>query len=530
MSVLGLVLLSAAIADAQPLGGPILPPQNQPPATGQYNEPEFVPYVNDLQMFDQPDLSAYGNGPRPPEGWFGSVEYLNWTQVNAPRTRIGQPGIIAVATPQVVTQSTGNMVLTRFLDSVATTVSIITATSSISFAFGNLYPSTYVASGHPSGGSYATIITGTIPQTSTLDTSFMSSGDFTSGGRMEFGRMVDGRGWMISGFGWGMSKQTYDSTGATINFANPPIGFLDNWSVAADGTPVLGSDGFDDDLDGDNVYGRSGRDRGTPTTVSGVLLYPDGSSLPGDPAGLSPVGRLDGKPDPEAAGTPVAVDYDDAVPLPTKFATVHVQNQTGVYNLELNRMWQVYFGPRGGVWEAFIGPRCLNIHDQFSLLAIASSTGGGPNTYFDTDAQNYLFGGQFGGRWSRQQARWQLGMEARCLLAANYQHVTQQGQIGAIGTGTSGVVRPVTVQVPSAFSHRSNQTEFAPAAEMRLNLKYQLFRSMYMQAGYTALCAQNIARGSRMTYYNMPNMGILSHENNSTFFVHGLNLGLVINR
>ena len=47
------------------------------------SEPEFVPYVEDLQLFEQPDLSPYGRGVQPPQGWFGSVEYINLT-VGAP--------------------------------------------------------------------------------------------------------------------------------------------------------------------------------------------------------------------------------------------------------------------------------------------------------------------------------------------------------------------------------------------------------------------------------------------------------------
>ena len=48
------------------------------PAMAQDSEPEFVPYVNDMQMFDQPDLSQYGRGTSPPEGWFGAFDYLTW--------------------------------------------------------------------------------------------------------------------------------------------------------------------------------------------------------------------------------------------------------------------------------------------------------------------------------------------------------------------------------------------------------------------------------------------------------------------
>jgi hypothetical protein len=511
MSVLGLVLLSAVVADAQTPNGFLPPPPNTPPATGQYNEPEFVPYVNDLQLFDQPDLSAYGRGPRPPEGWFGSIDYLNWTQVSPPRSTIGQGGTISVFNSGATTADSGNLTTATFSDAL---IRVITRDGvpdppTVVRAFF----STYITGGTPSGAlvESGTITAGAVDQTSTLDTTFMRSADFTSGGRLEFGRVVDQQGWIVSGFGWGSSTQSTEATNAAINFGNA-VGFVD---VRNANNNTFVPDGYDDDLDGDGVYGRNGRDRGTQGALNGITIY---------------TGLPDGIPDPEAAGPPVGIDYDDAVPLATRFATVQVQNKTNLYSLEAMKIWQVYFGPRGGVWEAFIGPRALNLQDQFTLFATAvapSATNPNPisvNTYFDTTARNYLFGGQFGGRWSRQTGRWQFGYEARGFLAANYQHVTQQGQLGDIGAATTNL------QTPIAFAHRANQTEFSPAAEMRLNLKYQVFRSLYVQAGYSALFAQNIARGARMTFYNMPTMGILTHENDSTFFVHGLNIGLVVNR
>src|SRR6185369_7437654 len=121
ISVFGLVLLAASATNAQtyqpttynvrehqPEDGPFLPKYpNQPPSTGQYSEPEFVPYVNDLQMFDQPDLSSYGRGPRPTEGWFGSAEYLNWS-IQAPGTStIGSEGVRTVYQPGAHTVNTG---------------------------------------------------------------------------------------------------------------------------------------------------------------------------------------------------------------------------------------------------------------------------------------------------------------------------------------------------------------------------------------------------------------------------------------
>lgn len=41
-------------------------------------EPVFVPYIEDLQLFEQPDLSSYSKTP-PPGGWYGGGPGLNIT-------------------------------------------------------------------------------------------------------------------------------------------------------------------------------------------------------------------------------------------------------------------------------------------------------------------------------------------------------------------------------------------------------------------------------------------------------------------
>src|SRR5262245_39290395 len=52
--------------------------------------PEGV--VEDAQIFDQADLSLYGNGPRRPEGLFGSWERLYWATNVPENTTIGREG------------------------------------------------------------------------------------------------------------------------------------------------------------------------------------------------------------------------------------------------------------------------------------------------------------------------------------------------------------------------------------------------------------------------------------------------------
>lgn len=60
------------------IGGPGLP-QNS-------SEQEFVPGIEDLQLFEQPDISSYGRTGQRPQGWISSAEMLDWKVGQRPRT------------------------------------------------------------------------------------------------------------------------------------------------------------------------------------------------------------------------------------------------------------------------------------------------------------------------------------------------------------------------------------------------------------------------------------------------------------
>lgn len=478
------------------------------------SEPEFVPYVNDIQVFDQPDLSPYGQGVRPAEGWYGSAEYLSWTQAGVPRTTVGQPGAVNVFNSGASTLDTGNLILGitvfGYSDAIirvveTTTGGVTTAVQNTVRAFGSTF---VIPGGIPSGVNFGQITNGALQQTSSLDTSFVNAPDFTGGGRGEFGRMIDDRGWFVSGFGWN-STQSLQASNASVNFANPPVGFVDVRSPTG-----FTADGFDDDLDGDGVFGRNGRDRGAPGVFSGITIY---SGFP------------DGIPDPEPAGTPMEVDYDDAVALPTRFAAVTLQDRLSLYSLETMRSYRFPMGRRGGVWEGFYGLRGMNVNNQFIFNGITGAANSF-DTYFNTNAQNYLLAAQFGGRVFHQRGRWQTSFEGRGFLGGNFQHVVQTGQMGDPGLGNNGAGGAVNMQSPSAFSRRVNQTEFAPGAEMRLDARYQIFRSLFVNVGYSGLYVQNVARGAEMTDYRLPVLGLLEGNNKSSLFVHGINVGVVYNR
>jgi len=60
------------------VGGPGLP-QNP-------SDQEFVPGIEDLQLFEQPDVGSYGRTGQRPQGWISSAEMLDWKVGQRPRT------------------------------------------------------------------------------------------------------------------------------------------------------------------------------------------------------------------------------------------------------------------------------------------------------------------------------------------------------------------------------------------------------------------------------------------------------------
>jgi hypothetical protein len=358
--------------------------------------------------------------------------------------------------------------------------------------------------------------------------------EFTSGGRFEFGRIQDGRGWMISSFNLSSQEQTFTGTNVSMNFENGPIGFVDIKGPVPT-TPPTGpgnnsqfiGDGYDDDLDGDGVFGRFGRDRGTR---AGQVFNPP----------------LDGIPDPENPGAlPIPIDYDDAVQLPTVFQNLTIQNRASMYGVEAMRLWRLAIGPRGGIWEFFLGPRYINFRDYQSVYT------DGPNTnprYFlnpiadaswYTDIQNDALLGQFGGRYAIQRDRVQLSLETRLFCGVNFQSFRQQGQFGTRyltvvpeGTANTTPLRDEVVngQLPHTFQHAAHSQTFIPGGEFRANLKYQVFRSVYLQLGYTGLFATNVARAAPMVRYNFPDMGLNEGNNKDNLFVQGVDFGVIVNR
>ena len=283
-------------------------------------------------------------------------------------------------------------------------------------------------------------------------------------------------------------------------------------------------------MDGDGIFGRHGRDRGTQ---AGATILPPN----------------DGIPDPENPGTPpIGIDFDDVVALPTVFQSLVTEQKTSLYGVELNRLWRLPYSPKGGVWEVFAGPRFIELKDQFNVTAFGIDSN---FQYFystisdaawNTSVDNNILGGQIGGRWAYQYDRFGFSLEGRFLGAANFQNMKQTGQVGSRtndvvptpGGGANATVpvrdEVLNMQLGKGFGSSANDVVFSPVGEIRAKMKYQVFRSVYVTLGYTATYMDGIGRAANMVNYTLPNFGILENNNKDGLFMSGLDLGVTINR
>ncbi len=439
----------------------------------------------DFELFAPPDLSTYGNWPRPNEGFFFQYDRMYMAIQQPSRTEIGVPGGSAVGlingVPQFdPTEQPASEILTEYSNS--------------------------------------------------LDTGFLLA-DQTWGNRFELGFMEDNKGWFVSIFNLQDQDQTFtfggssddgDEPGGLFMVFNDPenrlLGFVDT-----------NNDGFDDDI---NLSGPI-----TPTNrVFGVF---------GRPVGDGPTINLDtdndGVPDDWAGFT----DFGDQVWLVPIFNSITVSNVTSMAGVEANRSWRYDIAHRGGVWEAFVGVRWLLYKDRFSVVAvndedIDENPVGLPGTSFwDSSVSNNMVGPQIGLRYKQSAGRFSVGTELRFLAAANFQSVHLNGQLASalpqipLQPDDFGGLNPTNVpynMVRTSFNNWQYDETFAPVGELRANVSYQLTKAISVQAGYNFLLGGGISRGSRRIEYTLPALRILDNNKHDAWFVNGLNVGVTVNR
>ncbi len=429
-------------------------------ARGQ-SEDDYAPGrvgSGDIDLGAPADLSLYGGYPRPNAGWWGKAEGIYWIFQAPDTTTIGRDGF---------------------------------------------NPPTFDGNRR-------------LFQPNTVDTGFIES-DWAWGNRLEGGYMgEDNKGWMIGGFKTNTvssSFETFNTDGGVGVSFLPQLG-PDGVSTLQGFTDING-DGFDDDHNQNNIFGRDGEDIGQPN--------------PNPPPAIIP--PPDGIPD-IAAPT----DFGDLVYFPIFFDAIRAENKTRTFNIELMRVWRRSPCPKWVLLEWFAGARYFYINDKFNVEALGGILN--PNqtadldvsdgSYWNSEVENNLVGGQFGVRAQRKIQRLGFIAEGRGFIGANFQNYNLRGQLGN-GLVPGADNQPVDLG-DTTFRDSAHSTVFAPGGELRLQLNYQVTNAVQLQVGWTGMYFNGIARASQSIDYVIPGMQVTTANNEEDLFIQGVNFGVEINR
>jgi hypothetical protein len=213
--------------------------------------------------------------------------------------------------------------------------------------------------------------------------------------------------------------------------------------------------------------------------------------------------------------------------LPMTFEHVAISNEVETWNVEFNLLRRTPQFHRGGYLEFFLGPRYMEVNEDFNVIAE-----GGPmaDSRWFTRAENHMIGGQLGLRYFKKSFRWMLNLEGRFFAGLNRQNFKQEAVLGSQLINNRGTVNYPNAWEGSASTTFLSKDEWCPGVELRAELRYQLARSLSLRAGWTGMWFDGIARASNVVRYELPNMGIDASDNRQGLFIHGVTVGVDINR
>jgi hypothetical protein len=346
--------------------------------------------------------------------------------------------------------------------------------------------------------------------------------DFEFGDRYELGFVDSGDGWMV-GILEGPRQTQSQSFGPTQGLRHPlgevyiafdyepglMHGFLDVFDgifnepggrilpADIDGDGILDGDFIADDIDEDGQFGPDGFDFMTPGDVPDTIID-------------------------------VPPDYDDLVELPTAFSNVTVVNSAKTTGVELMRSHIVsnehyQAKNQNNHLELYYGARYLQFDDNFLVNGFGGVL---RDSFWNTQIENNIVGPQVGGRWINKRGRWTTSAQGRFMFGYNISRWNQDGIIGSqLQPGDNN--NPLYLGT-TTFRYGRRDDDFSPVGEMRLEVAYQLVKSVALKAGWTGTYAGNVYRASTHTLYRLPDMGFIV-GNPEHLFVNGLTLGVEFN-
>lgn len=330
-------------------------------------------------------------------------------------------------------------------------------------------------------------------RTNSMDTSFI---DFTlsSGNRLDFGNIKGCRGWQMSVL---HHSQAATTTQSGVNFLPmDPDGLMLGFE---DGN----GDDIDDDIDGDNIYGRNGQDLGTFDSTTSAFILP-----------------FDGDPD---VGAPI--DTGDMVNFLITFNSLRVVNQTRMNGLEFSDVHRLKQIGDKGHFDLFWGVRYLEFGDRFSGFGSGGFLDG---TNWAADSDNDIVGPQIGARWALQKRFMRFSFEGRFLGGFNFQDNDFSGVV-APNANPGGRNAPVALE-PTSFNYSYTNEEFSPTGEWRVESAFFINRYAAFRIGYNGMLIGGVSRAAPKVGYSLPAFEFNNTANSETVLVNGINIGFEINR
>ena len=441
-----------------------------------------------VQLFAPADLSTYGGGPPPHEGYFFGFDGLLWSIAQPERTPIGYPGARLTFRPPLLDDATQ---------------------------------------------AYTPEV-----QTNSMDTGQMNSGK-TQGNRIEFGRVYGRDGWLFSTYRLNNQVQRLSARNVDMVFLDVESvrgnRHLQGWLAQMVGYNAPPPDEFLEDATTGADYAAFAI-RDLPLTFDEVLVENRVDTWGVELMYLRRAGQADGGGSFEFLAGVRYLEFNERFHVQAHGNEVFNEDATpaSVDGLA-NYRFTFDLGPDGDPtatnWSP-IGPGNV-LADSFWL----------------TKAENHIIGPQIGGRWSRQSGRWTLSAEGRFLAGLNMQNIRNQGVLGSdLGRGVpyafDTLVLPSSqtlvgypyvplLRNPYSFDHTAHIQQWSPGGDLRLELAVALTQSVSVKVGWSGMWLGGIARASAVPDYTISDQSVMDinrSKNNQGVFVNGLNVGLSINR
>ncbi len=346
-----------------------------------------------------------------------------------------------------------------------------------------------------------------------MDTGFYERNQHT-GQIITVGYHEGHNGWMFRSFDLNDRRQVAASGDVNIILG-------DNLGAVVGGIFVgffdIDGDGFDDDLDGDGIFGRDGID-----------LFPDRPPVADPPGSFPGFEDGDGVPETLLGGF---IDFDDTGKIALVFESVDARLRTHTWSAELNHIFRLDRLHRGGWLEIYMGVRYTKFDETFFVAATnpdsTLSARFVSSFVVNTEALNDIVGPQIGLHWWKTCGHGTLSIDGRAMYGLNFQRVRQTS---SFSPQTTSSFNPLVNVIGTSNTRSSHQLEAVPQLELGAHYAFQLTRSIRIRGGWRGQVIDGLARPSSMVAFAIPRAGIITKNNRQLVVSHGPYFGFELNR